>query len=147
MNIKNYTSEVSSEKSIFEIENILIKMGATAISKEYESGKVSHISFAVIKDGVKVPFRLPARVDSVKKLFLKSLKSTPPTPRQKINAEKQAERTAWRNMRDWVHLQHTMIVLDQVEFMEAFMPYIFSMGQGKTAYQLMKDQNYKALLS
>lgn len=145
MNIKNYTSEVPADRSVQELENILIKMGATAISKEYDKGKITCINFAIIQGNDKVPFRLPARVDAIRKLFLNNLRS--PTKKQQDNAEKQAERTAWRNLKEWVQLQHTMIILEQVEFMEVFMPYIFSMQQGKTAFQLMKENGYNKLLS
>jgi hypothetical protein len=40
-NIKNYTSSVPSDKSILQIERILIDMGARNIAKEYDGfGKV-----------------------------------------------------------------------------------------------------------
>lgn len=143
MNIKNYSSEVPAERSIQDLENILIKMGATAISKEYEKGKVICINFAIIREGNKVPFKLPARTDAIKKLFLSKLKS--PTLRQKENSEKQAERTAWKNLKEWVHLQHTMIILEQVEFMEVFLPYVYSLNEGKTLFEKMKESGFKQL--
>lgn len=143
MNIKNYTSEVPAEKSLLELENILIKMGATAISKEYDKGKVTCIQFAIKKDGMSIPFKLPARTDAIQKLFLQRLHS--PTQRQKENAIKQAERTAWRNLKEWVQLQHTMVILEQVELLEVFMPYMFSMEKGKTAFQLMAGNGFKMI--
>jgi hypothetical protein len=35
-NIKNYTSSVSSDKSVLDIERVLISMGARNIAKEYD---------------------------------------------------------------------------------------------------------------
>lgn len=143
--IRNYLSEVPADRSIQELENILIRMGATAISKEYEKGKIVSIQFAIIQKGIKVPYKLPARIDAIRKLFLGSLSA--PTQRQKENAEKQAERTAWKNLKEWVHLQETMITLEQVEFMEVFMPYMFNMEQGKSVFELAKENSFQKLLS
>lgn len=145
MNIKNYTSEVPADRSILELENTLIKMGATAISKEYENGKITCINFAIINDKNKIPFKLPARIGAIRKLFLSKLNS--PTQRQKENAEKQAERTAWKNLKEWVQLQHTMIILEQIEFMEAFMPYAMSLSSGKSLFETMKENGFKQLTS
>jgi hypothetical protein len=144
MNIKNYTSEVPAERSILDLENELIKMGATAIAKEYDKGKVLSINFAIIKNGIKVPYKLPSRTEAIRKLFLANLKAIP-TSKQKENAIKQAERTAWKNLKEWVQLQHTMIILEQVEFMEVFMPYMLNMSEGKTFFELAKSNDFKQL--
>lgn len=134
-----------ADRSIQELENTLIKMGATAISKEYENGKITCINFALINQGHKIPFKLPARIAAIRKLFLGSLRS--PTQKQKENAEKQAERTAWKNLKEWVQLQHTMIILEQIEFMEAFMPYSMNMISGKSLFETMKENGFKQLQS
>jgi len=38
-----------------------------------------------------------------------------------------------------------MIMLEQVEFMEVFMPYIFSMKEGKTFFEISKSSEFKQL--
>ncbi len=145
MNIKNYTSSVPADRSILSIEKILIEMGATSISKDYQGGKVSAISFAIknpSNDGI-IPFKLPARKDPIQKLFLRNLKR--PTRSQIESTEQQAERTAWKNVKEWVELQATMIKLEQVEFMEVFMPYIFNLEKQKTFFELSKESKFKML--
>lgn len=146
--IRNYTSSVAADKSVLDIERILIALGARNISKEYDGfGKVDAISFSIPSphgEGV-IPFKLPAKREPIKKLFLQQYRR--PSSAQIEIATQQADRTAWKNVKEWVDLQATMIKLEQVEFLEVFMPYIYSMRQGKTAFELMKDTNYKALLS
>lgn len=145
MNIKNYTSSVPAERSILQIENILIQVGAVRIAKEYKDGKVSAISFAIASptgEGI-VPFMLPAKVDPIKKLFLQQYRR--PTNVQAKQCEEQAERTAWKNVKEWVELQATMIKLQQVEFMEVFMPYVYNLDKRKTFYELVKDSGFKQL--
>jgi hypothetical protein len=146
MNIKNYTSSIPSEKSILQIERILIDMGARNIAKEYDGfGKVDSISFSIphpITDGV-IPFKLPAKREPIKKLFLKQYRR--PTKSQEEAASAQADRTAWKNVKEWVELQATMIKLEQVEFMEVFLPYVYNLHQRMTYFELVKGQNYKLL--
>lgn len=145
MNIKNYTSLVNADKSILEIERILIDMGARNIAKEYDGfGNVAAISFSIPNGEGVIPFRLPGKVDPIKKLLLAHTKRPSKTAIEA--AEQQARRTAWRNVREWVHLQHTMIKLEQVEFMEVFMPYVYSMKEGKTIFEISKASNHQKLL-
>lgn len=143
-NIKNYTSSIPAEDSIRRIENVLIEMGAGSIAKEYKNGRVDSISFSIKHGQSIMPFKLPAKKEAIVKLFLK--KHTKPTENQLRLATQQAERTAWKNVKELVELQATMIKLEQVEFMEVFMPYVFSFEKGKTIFELTKETNFKQLL-
>lgn len=144
MSIRNYTSSVPAEKSMQQIEKILIGMGARNIMKEYDGfGKVLSIAFSVHQgDGV-IPFRLPAKADAIKKLLLKEYRR--PSRAQEEAVTAQAERTAWKNVKEWVELQATMIKLEQAEFMEVFLPYVYSLQAGQTFYQKIKESGFKQL--
>jgi len=143
MAIKNYTSSVPADRSILSIEKTLIEIGATRIAKEYKNGKVVAISFSIQRgDGV-VPFMLPAKKEPIKALFLKRYRR--PSRAQADACEQQAERTAWKNVKEWVELQATMIKLEQVEFMEVFMPYIYFLDDGKTLFERMKSNDFKQI--
>lgn len=147
MNIKNYTSSVSAGQSITQIERLLVKMGARNIAKEYDGfGKTDSILFSIPRGESVVPIKLPARREAIKKVLLNQYKRTP-NKGQIENAAQQADRTAWRNVKDWVEIQATMIELDQVELMEVFMPYIYRMDKGKTIYEIAKDNHFQKLLS
>lgn len=143
-NIKNYTSSVSSDKSILDIERILIGMGARNIAKEYDGfGKVDSISFSIKQgDGI-MPFKLPAKREPIKKLFLQQFRR--PTASQIESASQQSDRTAWKNVKEWVELQATMIKLEQVEFLEVFLPYVYNIAEGKTFFEVIKGNNFKQL--
>jgi len=72
---------------------------------------------------------LPANIEGVLKVFAK----------QKVKADReQAERTAWRNIRDWVLAQMAFVEAGNVEVDEVFLPYLTD-GKGKTLYQVYKD--------
>ena len=72
---------------------------------------------------------LPANIEGVLKVFAK----------QKVKADReQAERTAWRNIRDWILAQMAFVEAGNVEVDEVFLPYLTD-GKGKTLYQVYKD--------
>ena len=72
---------------------------------------------------------LPANIEGVLKVFAK----------QKVKADReQAERTAWRNIRDWVLAQMAFVEAGNVEVDEVFLPYLTD-GKGRTLYQAYKD--------
>ena len=69
---------------------------------------------------------LPANVEGVRAVFV----------RQQIkDQDGQAERTAWRNVRDWIMAQMAIIEAGQVEMEEVFFPYLTD-SRGRTLYQL-----------
>ncbi len=57
----------------------------------------------------------------------------------------QAERTAWKNLLEWVEIQLLLIRLEQVEFMEVFLPYIYDGRRKATFYELTRDSGFKML--
>lgn len=143
MNLKNYTTEVPAVRSIEAIEKLLIGFGSTNIMKEYgPGGKVAAISFIVEMDGMKLPFRLPAKVDEGYKWFKKQRpKATEKTLRE------QSERMVWKQLHEWVFIQLSMIELNQAEKLEVFFPYLHDVQKGTTYYQQIKEGKFKALLT
>lgn len=97
MAIKNYTSTVEVYQSLGEIQGALASHGARKIMVDYDgNGQPDGVAFCLQgPDGLKA-FILPANVAGVREVFA----------RQKLKvADGQAERTAWRNLRDWVLAQ------------------------------------------
>jgi len=146
VNIKNYTSTVSADKSISRIEAILVEMGAERIHKGYKEGRLESISFSMKVDQNIIPFQLPAQVEVIEKIFLSQYKYRA-TEVQKRNAREQAERTAWKLIQEWVHIQSSMIRLQQAEFLEVFLPYVYRVESQTTFFKSLKESNYKALLN
>ena len=141
--IKNYTSQVPANKSVMHIEERLAKQGAKSVLKLYENQKLSGIAFIVDVNGKDMPFRLPARIERVEKQLRKSIKR-PRTGTLNKLAE-QAERTAWRLLADWIDVQMSLVELDQVEFLEVFMPYIYDTQKNVTLFEKMKSNGFSML--
>lgn len=127
MAIKNYTTTIDVYKSLGEIQGALASHGARKIMVDYdEAGKPVGVAFGIETPVGTRGFILPANVDGVRAVF----------ERQKVKAAQgQAERTAWRNIRDWIMAQMAIIEAGQVEMEEVFFPYLTDRN-GRTLYQL-----------
>lgn len=127
MAIKNYTSGVSVYASLGAIQGALASHGARKIMVDYDdAGKPVGVMFGIETPDGPRGFALPANVDGVMAVFTK----------QKIKSDReQAERTAWKNVHDWVQAQMALIEAGQVQIDEVFLPYLTD-GTGRTLYQL-----------
>ena len=127
MAIKNYTTTVDVYKSLGEIQGALASHGARKIMVDYDTaGQPVGVMFGVETADGPCGFALPVNVDGVRAVFA----------RQKVKAQAgQAERTAWRNVRDWIMAQMAIIEAGQVQMDEVFLPYLTD-GRGRTLYQL-----------
>jgi hypothetical protein len=141
--IKNYTSEAPAVRSVNHIEQRLVENGAKNISKLYLDKRLNGIAFVISVNGIDMPFRLPARIDRVKKRLSSMVKRPRKGTMDRI--VEQAERTAWKLLADWVDIQMSLIELDQVEFVEVFMPYIYNHVKEQTFFEQIKKEGFKLL--
>lgn len=144
MNLKNYTSEVSAQNSMNKIEKALVAAGATDISKGYKEGICVDIKFRIVHNGLPMFFKLPAQVDACFKILWRDIKRPQPGTEDRIKA--QAERTAWKIISDWVDCQLSMIMLQQAEMLQVFLPYAYNQQKDQTFFEQIKDGGFKALL-
>ena len=130
MPIKNYTTKIDVYTSLGEIQGALARNGASKVMIDYNGAKPEAVTFGIVcPDGRTAGFRLVARVEGVENTFR----------RQKVRADReQAERTAWRNVRDWVLAQMAMIESEQAELDELFLQRMLGDG-GRTLYEVYKD--------
>lgn len=130
MPIKNYTTKVDVYQSLGEIQGALAKNGARKIMIDYdEKGNPVGATFGINTPQGSLGFLLPANIEGVLKVFAK----------QKVKPDReQAERTAWRNIRDWVLAQIAFVEAGNVEVDEVFLPYLTD-GKGRTLYQVYQS--------
>ena len=125
MPIKNYTTEIDVYRSLGEIQGALAAHGASRVMIDYDGGAPTSVTFAIETPAGVRGFRLPANVEGVRGVFAKQrVKATPG----------QAERTAWRNVRDWIMAQMAIIEAGMVQLDEVFLPYLVD-SNGTTLYQ------------
>lgn len=151
INLKNYTSNVPAGQSISKLEKKLVEAGASDISKSYKDGVCVSVRFRLeIKNntGIKIPmfFELPARVENAYKVFL-SQRTYAPNEKAKQDMREQAEKTAWKIVAEWVEIQISMVLLEQADIMQVFLPYSFDVKTNTTFYEKLKENNFKGLLT
>ena len=139
MAILNYTTTVDAFKTVSEIEYILMKHKAKSIMKNYEGESITGLSFLIDTGMQQLPVRLPVKVDECLKI-LKSEKQE--NPRKQIkDTREQAERVAWRILKDWVEAQMALLDIEMVQFEEIFLPYIETQT-GQTIYERLEEKQF-----
>lgn len=134
MAIKNYTTTISVNKTIGEIQGILSKHGATAIMTEYDNGNVTGLSFKIMTPRGELGIRLPSNTDRV----LQVLKNQKKNNTKVKDTFEQANKVAWRIIKDWVDAQMAILETEMVEMEQIFLPYVLN-NKGKTLYQEFKE--------
>lgn len=134
LRIKNYKTSVSWQRTVSEIEELMVAIGAEAILKDYRGdGRIEALSFKYLGRG----YKLPSNSDKVAEL-LKDYQGFRSTSQQR--RQEQAERIAWRNIRDWLEAQVALIRTSQVEVEQIMLPY---MWDGKsTLYEKLKERQF-----
>ena len=134
MAILNYTTSVDAFKTVSEIEYILIKHKAKSIMKNYDGESITGLSFLIDTGFQQIPVKLPVKIDECLKILQKEKQKG--TKNIKATKE-QAERVAWRILKDWVEAQMALLDIEMVSFEEIFLPYIET-PNGKTVYEVLE---------
>lgn len=139
MAILNYTTTVDAFKTVSEIEHILMKHRAKSIMKNYEDEAIIGLSFLIDTGIQQIPVRLPVKVDECLKVLKKEKREN---PRKQIRDNReQAERVAWRILKDWIEAQMALLDIEMVRFEEIFLPYIEVPG-GQTIYERLEEKQF-----
>ena len=128
MAILNYTTTIKAEKTIMEIQQILVSHGATKIVTDYANGIAISVTFCVELKGQMIGFSLPAKYLGV----LNAMKNNKKVPRRLVTKE-QAVRVSWRIIKDWVEAQMALVEAELAELAEVFLPYAIT-KDGITLY-------------
>lgn len=141
MAILNYTTGIDCEKTIGEIQKILVKHGAHKIVTDYDNGLPTAVTFCLtIKENL-VAFSLPANYSGV----LKTMRIDKKVPRSKCT-DAQAQRVAWRIVKDWVEAQMAIVEAQLAEVAEVFLPYAITKN-GMTMYKEIQMNGTPLLLN
>lgn len=126
MPLLNYTTKVNVYTTLGEIQVQLVKHGAKKIMQDYDdNGHISALTFQIDTPAGLRAIRLPANVDAVRKVLAK----------QKVKCDReQAERVAWRIVKDWVEAQMAILESEMVQMDEIFLPYMVN-NSGQTLFQ------------
>jgi hypothetical protein len=150
MPILNYSTEVPAQQTVAQIIGMLARKGAQSITQDFlGDGRVKAVSFVLNVGGLPVRFLLPANTVGVAGVLAKEKPYTNYSKgtreEYRIKQSTQAEKIAWRILKDWIEAQMALIESGQAEAAQVFMPYAQSGANGGTMYELWVDSNQKKL--
>jgi len=137
MAIKNYTTNVPVNKTVSEIHLILADHGAKRILFDYGSdSKVTAITFVIDTPTGEQAVRLPANAERVRAVLHQQRNNQTTRNRSQIDdGQEQAERVAWRIIKDWLDAQLAILETEMVTVQQVFLPYFID-RQGRTLYEV-----------
>lgn len=131
MPLLNYTTTVPVNRTLGQVQGLLVEAGARAIMAEYDDvGRVTGLSFAVEMPYGRQGFRLPVHPERV----LAVLKREKVPTRYQDPAH--AERVAWRIIKDWTEAQLAIIKTEMVTLDQVMLPYMTA-EDGRSMYEII----------
>lgn len=139
MAVLNYTTTIPAWRTVAEVEHILMEHGATAVIKQFEDGHVVGLTFGVLVNGQQLPIKLPVRIPKVLEAMKRDKKAHP--KKQMTLTMEQAEKVAWRQIKDWVEVQMQMVELEQMTMTQVFLQGVQNRN-GITIYEQLESSGY-----
>lgn len=137
--ILNYTTQISAEKTVSEIQSLLAGAGATSILTEFSDGVLFAISFRISTLFGIMSFRLPASVDKLL-LVIEKDRHIP----ARLKTMEQSSRVAWRIIKDWLEAQLALVRVQMVRMEQVFLPFAQD-SEGVTVYERLSDSKFSGL--
>lgn len=139
MPLLNYTTTIAAIKSAGEIEAILVTHGAKSVLKNYDdAGHIESMNFVIAGRFGALPIRLPVNVAPV----LDTLKAQRKKNGSKVvDTPEQAERVAFRILKDWVEAQMAIYETNMVTMEQIFLPYMTN-AVGQTLYEVLESRQF-----
>lgn len=137
--VLNYTTTISPDKTLGEIQKILAEAGAARIAVDYEDGRPSGVSFGLQTEHGPRLFTLPVDVPAMQRLIEREWRAGKlrSKSRNVMLSREQAEKVAWRVIKDWLAAQMALVAAEQASMDQVMLPYL-RMGD-KTLYSAYRE--------
>jgi hypothetical protein len=134
----NYTTTVAAHKTAAEIQHKLVAAGARQILATYaDDGRITGLSFMVQGPLGRRSYSLPVNADAVLKVMSAYRSGVP----NRYQTAEQAERVAWRILKDWIEAQLALAETQMVTLDQVMLPYMHTDdADGPTVYELYRAQ-------
>lgn len=139
----NYTTTVPVDKTVGEITAILVRAGARSIQTDFnDQGRISAMNFTVRTSFGNRAFHIPVQAERVQKVLQQEVAhSRSHQSKAMLTSPEQAERVAWRILKDWLEAQMTLVQLQLIGLDQAMLGFMqVRPGDNRTAYELYADE-------
>jgi predicted DNA-binding transcriptional regulator AlpA len=120
-----------------EVQALLAEHGASGVATMYDAGKPMGLSFVLPTSAGDRTFTLPVLVDGVERQLQE-------VSDRRYRTREQAERVAWRVIKDWVEAQVALIEAGMATLEQIMLPYL-QVEPGRTLYEVYAQQGARAL--
>lgn len=143
----NYSTTIAASKTVGEMQALLAGHGASRIAVDYLDGAPSSLSFLLVTPHGPRHFTLPVNVEAMHRLLIQQdregkLRSGSRAVR---TSREQAERVAWRVMKDWLAAQLALVETQMAGLDQVMLPYLHVDGE-RTLYAAYKEREAVAML-
>lgn len=138
----NYTTTIAVAKTVGEIQTMLGASGASAIMVRYADRRPVAVSFSLAGPHGDRAFTLPVDVAAMEKVLVQQRRAGQ-IPRRYSSPE-QAERTAWRVVKDWLAAQLTLVEAQMASLDQVMLPYLHVDGD-VTLYESYRLREQRAI--
>ena len=149
MAVKNIHTQIASEKTISEIIRILAQFGAKKILQDLDDNtNVIGISFVIEPaPDMRIPIKLPMKVEKARAIIEAAVRERklPKKFLKEPYRTDQAMRVGWRIIKDWVHSQLSLVLMNYAEPVEIFLPYVYDVKSDKTVFEQMLEGRLKQM--
>jgi hypothetical protein len=137
----NYTTTVPARRTVAEIQAALADAGARSVLVDYlEDGRPAAVAFVLVTPLGLRSFRLPADVAAVAKVLARDAANVKAhVNRRALASFEQAERVAWRILKDWLEAQLALVRVDLASLDQVMLPYMLAPDGRTTVYDLYRD--------
>jgi len=140
----NYSTKISVDVTVGEIQGLLRRNGAESIMVEYAHQEPSGLAFRIPTAQGVIAYRLPVDVERTLKLLTRQYESGD-IPRLRFATREQAGRVCWRTVKDWLEAQIAFIETEMVTLDVVMLPYE-AVGAKGYLYEWMRA-NRKLLMA
>jgi excinuclease UvrABC nuclease subunit len=138
----NYTTEITAEKSVSEIQRKLAQAGVSQVLHGYDvDGNLSELSFRIKTQFGEMAFRMPANIEAVQAILQRQFRSG----RSRFTSREHAGKVAWRILKDWVESQLALMRTGQVTIEQVFLAYAQN-DKGQTVYEALVEKRFAGML-
>lgn len=149
MSLKNYSTKIPANQTITEIEASLIHHGATDLWKQYDGSKnITSLTFAVITEHGKIPFKLSINIEAVRQIIAeqhKKGKARGISQGQATDLE-HARNVGWRILKDWMDAQMALVEVGMRKLEQVFLADIWDARTSMTYFEVLSEKKFAGML-
>lgn len=139
MPLLNYTTSISADRTLAEIQKKLAAAGCKGVMVAYAADRTPEALIFVIATAYgERSFRLPANAQAVE-TTLRNQAAKGKVPRR-LATKEQAAKVAWRITKDWLEAQLAIVESGMVEIDEVMFPYMLDRSGAKTVHEAYVEQ-------